>query len=100
AAHARMSLPPVPVDLANADPDRPIIFFFPAEDVIRGFHVTGVQTCALPICLHGEGLSTRSADGRIHIVHGLFWSSREPRDTRTRSEERRVGEESRWRSTP
>src|SRR5690606_41023609 len=26
------------------------IFFFQAEDGIRGFHVTGVQTCALPIC--------------------------------------------------
>src|SRR5690606_39987255 len=25
-------------------------FFFQAEDGIRGFHVTGVQTCALPIC--------------------------------------------------
>src|SRR6266700_6670460 len=25
------------------------IFFFQAEDGIRGFHVTGVQTCALPI---------------------------------------------------
>src|SRR5690606_40639734 len=25
--------------------------FFPAEDGIRAFHVTGVQTCALPICL-------------------------------------------------
>src|SRR5690606_39374773 len=24
--------------------------FFQAEDGIRGFHVTGVQTCALPIC--------------------------------------------------
>src|SRR5690606_40928655 len=24
-------------------------FFFQAEDGIRGFHVTGVQTCALPI---------------------------------------------------
>src|SRR5690606_40730519 len=23
---------------------------FQAEDVIRDFHVTGVQTCALPIC--------------------------------------------------
>src|SRR6266511_2848518 len=29
---------------------RPHAFFFPAEDGIRGFHVTGVQTCALPIC--------------------------------------------------
>src|SRR5690606_39563815 len=25
-------------------------FFFQAEDGIRYFHVTGVQTCALPIC--------------------------------------------------
>src|SRR5690606_40342488 len=25
-------------------------FFFQAEDGIRDFHVTGVQTCALPIC--------------------------------------------------
>src|SRR5690606_40777096 len=24
--------------------------FFQAEDGIRAFHVTGVQTCALPIC--------------------------------------------------
>src|SRR5690606_39343888 len=28
----------------------PLDFFFQAEDGIRGFHVTGVQTCALPIC--------------------------------------------------
>src|SRR5690606_41189421 len=27
------------------------IFFFQAEDGIRDFHVTGVQTCALPIFL-------------------------------------------------
>src|SRR5690606_13101763 len=27
----------------------PVRFFFQAEDGIRGFHVTGVQTCALPI---------------------------------------------------
>src|SRR5690606_39364129 len=27
------------------------IFFFQAEDGIRVFHVTGVQTCALPILL-------------------------------------------------
>src|SRR5690606_41114393 len=25
-------------------------FFFQAEDGIRDFHVTGVQTCTLPIC--------------------------------------------------
>src|SRR5207302_4568895 len=28
---------------------RGVIFFFQAEDGIRDFHVTGVQTCALPI---------------------------------------------------
>src|SRR5690606_40074671 len=32
-------------------------FFFQAEDGIRDFHVTGVQTCALPIfmCPHRAG---------------------------------------------
>src|SRR6266511_5775641 len=30
-------------------------FFFQAEDGIRAFHVTGVQTCALPICLEESG---------------------------------------------
>src|SRR6266511_5612369 len=29
-------------------------FFFQAEDGIRDFHVTGVQTCALPISLSEE----------------------------------------------
>src|SRR5690606_27949048 len=29
-------------------------FFFQAEDGIRDFHVTGVQTCALPICSFAE----------------------------------------------
>src|SRR5690606_41046013 len=31
-------------------------FFFQAEDGIRVFHVTGVQTCALPIPTTGAGL--------------------------------------------
>src|SRR5690606_39798426 len=30
-------------------------FFFQAEDGIRDFHVTGVQTCALPICSGEQG---------------------------------------------
>src|SRR5699024_12006649 len=33
-------------------------FFFQAEDGIRDRNVTGVQTCALPIC---EGLPSRSS---------------------------------------
>src|SRR5690606_40133960 len=34
-------------------------FFFQAEDGIRDFHVTGVQTCALPIYLHALGRQRR-----------------------------------------
>ena len=33
------------------------IFFFQAEDGIRDYKVTGVQTCALPILMRGIGLS-------------------------------------------
>src|SRR5690606_40879160 len=32
-----------------------VVFFFQAEDGIRDFHVTGVQTCALPILITGGG---------------------------------------------
>jgi len=28
-----------------------VLFFFQAEDVLRDIGVTGVQTCALPICI-------------------------------------------------
>src|SRR5690625_5900934 len=31
-----------------------MFFFFQAEDGIRDGHVTGVQTCALPICMTGD----------------------------------------------
>src|SRR5690606_26257843 len=40
------------------------LFFFQAEDGIRDFHVTGVQTCALPIFpaeYDGLGLTTTSS---------------------------------------
>src|SRR5690606_40510193 len=37
-------------------------FFFQAEDGIRDFHVTGVQTCALPIW--GTLLAARADDDR------------------------------------
>src|SRR5690606_40470179 len=39
-------------------------FFFQAEDGIRDFHVTGVQTCALPI-LAVEG-SAAAGSRRVH----------------------------------
>src|SRR5690606_40642651 len=45
--------------------EEPVIvcFFFQAEDGIRDFHVTGVQTCALPICPRNTGIrvSTKAA---------------------------------------
>src|SRR5215475_13219285 len=68
------------------------LFFFPAEDGIRGFHVTGVQTCALPICRRGvvepEGDEIGPGCCREYILKQLAG----------RSEERRVGKEcrSRW----
>src|SRR2546429_7216472 len=31
-----------------------VVFFFQAEDGIRDVAVTGVQTCALPICSHAR----------------------------------------------
>src|SRR6266850_3359012 len=46
-----------------------IVFFFQAEDGIRDYKVTGVQTCALPI-------STRcSSAGASWLNSGTFWST-------------------------
>src|SRR5690606_40364094 len=39
-------------------------FFFRAEDGIRGFHVTGVQTCALPISARPADASAKSSSPR------------------------------------
>ena len=39
------------VSLVEKHPETPVIIFFQAEDGIRDLTVTGVQTCALPICL-------------------------------------------------
>src|SRR5256885_8646449 len=49
-----------------------IFFFFQAEDGIRDYKVTGVQTCALPILLHhvfGEVYGKRGAWG--HAIGGM-----------------------------
>src|SRR5439155_17968756 len=71
-------------------------FFFQAEDGIRDGHVTGVQTCALPICAHHDADERRVRRARaLRGVHG-------PPPARERlvlrSEERRVGKEGifRW----
>src|SRR5207245_3091905 len=72
-------------------------FFFQAEDGIRDATVTGVQTCALPICQNAGPKAT------------AFWLSARPTSRPTsswlrptsgfarRSEERRVGKECRCR---
>src|SRR5258706_5043509 len=44
-----------------------VFFFFQAEDGIRDWSVTGVQTCALPICpkqarAHDESVTSHAAD--------------------------------------
>src|SRR5690606_40430764 len=41
--------------------------FFQAEDGIRDFHVTGVQTCALPICPSRRCGPSQSA-GAVRVV--------------------------------
>src|SRR5256885_9972336 len=45
------------------------VFFFQAEDGIRDYKVTGVQTCALPI-------STRSEPGSPSFGHRARWLGR------------------------
>src|SRR5690606_40694534 len=71
--------------------------YFQADDGIRDFHVTGVQTCALPIWPSGARDPARSTRGRAAPAR----RSAPPRRTGTgtaswpprRSEERRVGKE-------
>src|SRR5256885_5148523 len=94
-----------------------IFFFFQAEDGIRDYKVTGVQTCALPIC-RGRGLAAREHDGCLkglaavhahqacgHVLvpgqadHGGGGKMRQPLRI-VRSEERRVGKECRSRWSP
>src|SRR5690606_40817296 len=92
-----------------------ISFFFQAEDGIRDFHVTGVQTCALPIWLTSNGLGWGGQVGAIEeFARERFvevWGDPERRerlveqtsrafgvslrvsDAQGRSEERRVGKE-------
>src|SRR5690606_40405783 len=86
-------------------------FFFQAEDGIRDFHVTGVQTCALPIYLHYtfSGLYSVNSSNRLFlkwfcrgtnityvIELGVCLPSKR-QNSPLRSEERRVGKECRAR---
>src|SRR5690606_40112194 len=47
-------------------------FFFQAEDGIRVFHVTGVQTCALPISAPPGGWAVWSGSFRDRVTVALF----------------------------
>src|SRR5690606_41006452 len=98
-----------------------VYFFFQAEDGIRDFHVTGVQTCALPIFERSDAHTEApgNAPERIAAPHlirfddflagkrlagsGSFrrpgWQIRRG-CTRQRSEERRVGKGCRARRWP
>ena len=77
-----------------------IFFFFQAEDGIRDHCVTGVQTCALPICFEGSQRleACRVASG-TRAVGGANVDDRHGLDV-LRSEERRVGKECRSRWSP
>src|SRR2546427_12989238 len=63
-------------------------FFFQAEDGIRDLTVTGVQTCALPIC--AERQSRVLEDVALHVGAGES-VARDRRRVLGRSEERREG---------
>src|SRR5690606_40545583 len=77
-------------------------FFFQAEDGIRDFHVTGVQTCALPIWIddlhaldllgrarveRAQGVAARLERALLEVVAVLGHAVGD----QARSEERRVG---------
>src|SRR5256885_5276737 len=50
------------------------VFFFQAEDGIRDYKVTGVQTCALPICQnHFRQLNLTDAVIQSRAQLGHFW---------------------------
>src|SRR5205809_8062223 len=77
-----------------------ILFFFQAEDGIRDVAVTGVQTCALPICLTipfgrigAEDLDAFQAKGNRQADRSLEESGAGSSSALMRSEERRVGKE-------
>src|SRR5437870_10728254 len=76
------------------------VFFFQAEDGIRDGHVTGVQTCALPICGRAASSTnpiaiTSPRKGCRTRVHGP--PPKRSLSQNRRSEERRVGKECRSR---
>src|SRR5205807_7106516 len=90
-----------------------IFFFFQAEDGIRDYKVTGVQTCALPISVDdagggaggvvgesGQAVLERDLAAAVALGRHRGAQRGDPQETAeraARSEERRVGKESRSR---
>src|SRR2546429_4854085 len=95
-----------------------VSFFFQAEDGIRDVAVTGVQTCALPICDQALGIlafhdaieplevaldplaSKPAGDRRRNLVAECIAQQCRVARAGARSEERRVGKECRSRWSP
>src|SRR5690606_40929690 len=48
-----------------------LIFFFQAEDGIRDFHVTGVQTCALPIYSYKRRINDKNHPRYGAVLDGV-----------------------------
>src|SRR3712207_9504627 len=79
-----------------------------AEDGIRDIGVTGVQTCALPICLlqfvgrgtEGAGTLRGAAAALVRAASGGWGCTGVSRARAGRSEERRVGKACRSRWSP
>src|SRR2546422_3800243 len=80
-------------------------FFFQAEDGIRDVAVTGVQTCALPICRFAFD-QVPAGDYTLYLNPGIGKPFTHPTTVEVpiggtvRSEERRVGKECRSRWSP
>src|SRR5256885_5003382 len=106
-------------DRASASRTCRWFFFFQAEDGIRDYKVTGVQTCALPIYRHERRIGRQSdAHERVgesrdqvqpaQAARGIDVAERHVGGIRgvdlradvVRSEERRVGKECRSRWSP
>src|SRR5207245_5434248 len=92
--------------LSSAIVDSCLVFFFQAEDGIRDATVTGVQTCALPICARAapslawtysirRGSGRRSNTSAHSSARSAAWARSCRRSGGSRSEERRVGKECR-----
>src|SRR5258706_11243683 len=94
-----------------------VFFFFQAEDGIRDWSVTGVQTCALPIYAEPQVRRAEQVEHRfLYAGERKVWDDARPdgvgsrerlellvkrrRWSDIRSEERRVGKEGRSRWSP